>query len=208
MRLDDYSPFGSLDWGYNAPGVMLWWLCRADGGLHIYREYKFRETPAEDVAKKIKAMNEEMGIKQLRYIACDPAIWQKTGSGRGESIAETLLRFRLPVRKGDNDRFNGWQRVQQLLRPMPNGQRPWLTVEPTCAYLIRTIPAQVQDKHNPDDLDTNKDDHAVDALRYGAMSRPAPGVEGGKVEMEPPPNSWGWWRKYHARQGRPKGVLA
>jgi hypothetical protein len=36
------------------------------------------------------------------------------------------------------------------------------------------LPAAVSAKTDPDDMDTTGDDHALDALRYGAMSRPAP----------------------------------
>ena len=165
--------FGSMDWGYNAPGVMLWWACLPDGHYHIVAEYKFRETSAEDVAREIRKRTADLKIERLRYIACDPSMKAKTGSGRGESIMETLQRLRLPMRASDNDRINGWLRCQQLLREAPDGT-PWLTLSETCTYGRRTIPAMVQDEKEPDDLDTHKDDHWVDAWRYGAMSRPAP----------------------------------
>lgn len=187
--------FASMDWGYNSPGCVLWWLCLPDGAYHIIREYKFQGEHAEAVARKIKAITKELGIERLLYLAADPAMWQKTGAGKGESIAQTLMRFGLPMRKSDNDRFNGWMRVHEMLRPM-NEERPWLTVEPTCTYLIRTIPAMVQDEHNPEDVDTDADDHACDALRYGAMSRPPIHRvidHGDRIVTE---GSWGAWKKY------------
>jgi phage terminase large subunit len=182
--------FGGLDWGYNAPGVMLWIAMLPDGALHVAREYKFQQSPAEDVAKAIAKITAEMGVK-LRWIAADPSIWARTGSGRGETIAETLSRAKLPMRRADNDRRNGWLRTHEWLRPMTEGDRPWLTIaaEPHCSYLRRTLPAQIQDEHDPDDVDTSKDDHAVDALRYGLMSRPAP-WRTNRVEA-PPPGSLG-----------------
>lgn len=174
MSLRDLESFASCDWGYNAKGVVLWWLCLPDGAYHIRREYVFHAMTAEQVGKAIHDTTRALGCARLRYIAADPAMWQKTGAGRGESIAETLLRMRLPMRKSDNDRRNGWFRVHELLRDRPDGAGPWLTVDPSCKYLIRTLPAMMQDKDDPDDLDTKQDDHAVDALRYGAMSRPSP----------------------------------
>lgn len=163
-----------MDWGFNAKGVHLWWLCLPDGEYHIVRELVFHQMTAEMVGAAIHRETKDLGVRLLRYIACDPAMWQKTGAGRGESIAETLMRLRLPVRKSDNDRFSGWMRVHELLRAKPDGRGPWLTVDPSCKYLIRTLPAMVQDKNDPDDLDSSKEDHACDALRYGAMSRPSP----------------------------------
>lgn len=171
----DVEWFCSMDWGYNAPGVILWWACLPDGHYHIAKELKFQYDPAESVAQKWRHVNRELGLsaRQVRYIAADPSMWAKTGHGRGESIAETLLRLGLPMRRSDNDRKLGWQRCHEMFREAPDGT-PWLTIDARCRYGVRTLPAQVQDKNNPDDLDTSKDDHWCDAKRYGAMSRPSP----------------------------------
>lgn len=196
--------FASMDWGFNSPGCVLWWACLPDGRYYIRWEYKFKGLSAETVAGDIKRITADLGIPKLRYLVCDPAMRQKTGAGRGESIYETLLRRGLPMRGGDNDRFNGWNRVHELLRLDANDQ-PWLTVSPDCKYLVRTLPAMVQDDHDPEDIDTAKDDHAVDALRYGAMSRPSPT----RATAAPPPGegTWGWWRQHH-EANRGTGVLA
>lgn len=198
--------FCSLDWGWNSPGVILWWAVLPDGHYHIADEWKFQGVTADEAATEIKRKNEALGIKQLRYIVCDPAMKGKTGAGKGESIFETLIRRGLPMRAGDNDRFNGWQRCQALLRESPNG-RPWLTVDERCRYGRRTIPAQVQDKHDPDDVDTNKDDHWVDAFRYGAMSRPVPVRRRHEPEREFAPGTWGFARRQLERSERRPGVL-
>jgi len=42
----------------------------------------------------------------------------------------------------------------------------------TCVALIRTLPALQHDMKKPEDCDTDGEDHAPDALRYGLMSRP------------------------------------
>ena len=42
----------------------------------------------------------------------------------------------------------------------------------TCRNLIRTLGSLPTDSKNPEDVDTNAEDHAYDALRYGCMSRP------------------------------------
>ena len=195
-----------LDWGFNAPGVIVWVAFLPDGEYHVKAEWKFRGMTAPEVAAGFRRVCEDHGIKSVQYIACDPNIAGHAGTGKGESILESLRMAGLPVRKSDNDRKIGWARVQAFLRESP-AKRPWLTIDPGCTYGRRTMPAQVQDKHEPDDLDTNKDDHWADALRYFCMSRPMPWVPR-ETEPEPPPNSWGWWRKWHQRQDQPKGVLA
>jgi hypothetical protein len=196
--------FASMDWGYNAPGCVLWWLCLLDGHYHIWREYKFQQTPVWEVGQEIKKRTKALGLK-LDYVTADPAMWQHTGAGRGEAIAETLQRAGLPMRKGDNDRKNGWQRVHELLRLAPDGH-PWLTVEdaPQCTYLRRTIAAAMSDKVDPDDVDTKGDDHALDALRYGAMSRPPIGRS---IVQAAANKEWTLaWLKNQSQ--RPAGILA
>lgn len=175
MKLAEMECFGSLDWGYNAPGCFLLWVCLTDGHYHLLHEYKFQRRSVYDVGQEIKKRLKDLGVGRLRYLVADPACWQHTGAGRGEAIAETLARrpINLPMKKGDNDRLNGWQRVHELLRAAPDG-KPWLTIDESCTYLRRTIPAAVSDKGDADDVDTTGDDHALDALRYGAMSRPSP----------------------------------
>ena len=202
---DTATVIGGMDWGHHAPGVMLWLVVLPDGRLHVLHEFKFQRMTVEEVGAAIRAETTRLGVK-LSYIACDPAMFQRTGQGpRGESIAETLLRMRLPMRRADHNRFLGWMRLHEVLRPHADGHGPMLTVDPRCAYGIRTLPALVQDPHNPDDVDTTKDDHWADALRYAIMSRPsAPATLGPDA---PPPNSWGWWESYHRAQER-RGALA
>ena len=91
-------------------------------------------------------------------------------------------------------------------QPAPDGS-PWLTYSPDCTYSLRSIPALLADKLNPEDVDTKLDDHAADAIRYWAMSRPSFSAP---VTKEPdyPVNSWGWWRRFHGQQEQATGVLA
>jgi len=161
--------FCSLDWGFAAPGCCLWWVCLPDGHFLVVDELKFRETTVKDVARLILAKCRDWGLKRCPQVWADPAMWQRMGQV-GESIAETFQRYRVPVTSANNDRLNGWQRVQEMLRPAIDGM-PWLLVHPRCRYLIRTIPAAVRSETEPEDVDTHGDDHAIDALRYGAMSR-------------------------------------
>ncbi len=173
--------FRSMDWGKNAPGCALWWQVLADHHLHIRAEWKFQGLDAPEVAAGILKRDQELGVKGLiAYTAADPSIFNETGQSHqakggfvGESIAETLGYYGVTVIPGDNNRFNGWGRCHALLRLDDDGQ-PWMTVHPSCRYLIRSIASARSDKKDPDDVDTDSDDHALDAWRYGAMTRPSP----------------------------------
>jgi hypothetical protein len=171
--------FRSLDWGRNQPGCVLWWAQLPDHALYLRREWKFQGMSEQEVAVGIRAIDRELGLERLAYTAADPSIVNQTGathqqgSFQGQSIGETLGHYKVPVVKADNDRFNGWGRCHALLRLAPSGV-PWLQVHPECRYLIRSIAGAVSDPKDPDDVDTASDDHALDAWRYGAMSRPHP----------------------------------
>jgi hypothetical protein len=46
-----------------------------------------------------------------------------------------------------------------------------LIVFNTCRNLIRTLPAMIYSRTNPEDIDDTCEQHAVDALRYGLTRR-------------------------------------
>jgi hypothetical protein len=164
-----------MDWGYNQPYVVLWAACLPDGHLHIAHEQKGQQTDPLDVASQMAEFaRRRIGAGRLRYIAADPSMWNKTGQDRGQALVETFRKAGLPMRKADNQRGkNGWANTHDLLRTAPDGT-PWLTMDPSCRYLLRTLPIQEQSPHDADDVDTHGDDHGVDALRYLANSRPSP----------------------------------
>lgn len=177
MIVANLDGFISLDWGFNAPFAAYWWLCLPDGRYHIRREWKQRETYAEDFAKGCwQITREEMGWIRPRYVVAGGDIKSRTGlkGPKGESVYDVLASYGLPMRDADRDRINGWYRVHELLRPSPYGT-PWLTVDPSCTYLIRTIAAAPRDPHEDDEIDPKfSDDHGLESVRYGAMSRPSP----------------------------------
>jgi hypothetical protein len=49
---------------------------------------------------------------------------------------------------------------------------PMMYFFPNCVDAIRTLPAMQHDRDNPEDVDTDGEDHAPDEIRYACMSRP------------------------------------
>ena len=166
----------AVDWGYSKNGWCGWFACLPDGRVYLAWEYVFRQTIAAEVAKEIKRRTGELlRGGRVRYTVGDTAMWTPDGQ-TGESIAETFARNGVPMVQADKERINGWQRLRAWLRDAPDG-KPWMMVHPDCAYAIRTIPSLVMDAHKPEDVDTDGDDHAADAIRYFVMSRPSPTVD-------------------------------
>ena len=51
-------------------------------------------------------------------------------------------------------------------------EEPRLVFFNNCTNTVAQLPSIPLDKKNPEDVDTQSEDHLYDALRYGIMSRP------------------------------------
>jgi len=168
----------AMDWGSAKPFCVLW-AAVSDGSLDrfergalvVYREwYGWNGVPNEGCQLTAPEVGE--GIRKLEAgekindEVLDPAAFARDG---GPSIAE---RIGLGFRRADNSRvaqggrMGGWDQVRERLRSTG------LYIFSTCTHLIRTLPALQHDRHRPEDVDTESEDHAGDALRYLCMSRP------------------------------------
>jgi hypothetical protein len=205
-RASDLRVQLGLDWGNASPGCVLWGAALPNGHVTIFDEFKFQRMTAKDVAAHVKAKCAEWNLPRVPSCACDPSLLPATKNEQGEWIGLTLIRHGLPVRRVSNDRVSGWQRVHEALAVDVETKTPWLTVHPRCKYLSRTLPLMVQAKNNPEDLDSDGDDHACDALRYLLMGglRPATGTRQASVLV---PYSGQWWRKMYG-DDRSSGLLA
>ena len=169
-----WERFASFDWGFKNPACQLWHAVSPDGLVTTYRELY---VAGKDTPTLAKTCVDLTGDEKLRYRVGDPSCWD---ASRGPSIAEVMATNGWGMEQADNDRINGWARVRDFLAyeedvktgTMLHGPG-WQTFE-TCHHLIRTLPSLIHDKHRAEDVDTDGEDHAADALRYGLMSRPRP----------------------------------
>ena len=206
MRVRDLTVKLGLDWGSASPGCVLWGAALPDGHVHIFDELKFQRMTVKDVAEAIKDKCADWKLERVPLVYCDPALKIRTGQ-IGEDFISTFARYGVSAVPVSNDRIVGWQRVHEALSTDPHTGTPWLTIHPRCKYLIRTLPLMVQAKNDPEDLDTETDDHPADALRYLLMGGLRPGTKAKTVERYAP-NTWGWWKSWHTKREEPSGVLA
>ena len=168
----------SYDFGYGKPFSCAWWAVDYDGVLYRSLElYGCTDEPNEGVKwtpdqqfKRIAETEQThpwLQGKRIQGVA-DPAIWD---ASRGESIAETAMRYGVYFEPGDNKRIPGWMQVHYRLQFDDNGY-PRMYIFNNCKGFIRTIPTLVYDPHKPEDLDTSMEDHIADETRYLCMSRP------------------------------------
>lgn len=207
MRARDLTVKCGLDWGNASPGCIVFGASLPDERVHLFDEIKFQRETAKQVAEKFLDKCTEWKLKTLPIVYCDPSLLPSKKGDGGEYIGLTLMRHGMKkIVRANNDRVNGWQRVHESLATNHDGL-PWLTIHPRCKYLIRTIPLMVQDENNPEDLDTDSDDHGCDALRYLLMGGLRPGRKTVRDETYEP-GTWGFWKQIHERMEQAEGVLA
>lgn len=173
-----------VDWGGTEPWCLLQGAWDEDGNCYIYREaYGGGLSPkqqAEQALANEKFDQLDGRIIRHRFAAtvADPAVFSGH-RGAGDSIADMWRKFGLLVTRAKNSRRAGWANVRQYLwdptKPAPDGSlgAPRLyIVGSACPNLVRTITLQQTSDHDPEDCDTNLEDHAVDALRYLLAWRP------------------------------------
>jgi hypothetical protein len=140
-----------------------------NNNLWIYRELYIKKITADYFARQV--IDLEKG-EYIHYGILDSSTWARRGDV-GPSIAETMIqngcRWR-PSDRSPKSRINGKLEVHKRFRV--NGEEPGLRIFKNCHNLIRTLTTLPTDSKNPEDVDTNAEDHAYDALRYGCMSRP------------------------------------
>jgi hypothetical protein len=181
--------FRAFDWGSAKPFSCGWYVI-SDGRWGLPRDamLKYREwygsTGQPNVGLKMTADVVARGIVKLEddeeidYGAADPSIFVRNG---GPSIAETMAGEACFWRKADNKRAAGWEELRRRLVGV-NGH-PMLYMLDSCQDTIRTLPVLQHDEKNPEDLDTDGEDHAADETRYAVMSRPW--TEESESEPEP-----------------------
>lgn len=180
----------TFDWGWGAPFSIGWWWVDADGRLYRFNEwYGWNGTPNQglritdgEIAQGIKDREREMGInKRIIFRLCDPTCFNKKpdyrGGGQGPSTAEVFADYGLYLAPGDPNRT---LKIRQFRERMSlsfdqNGrliEPPMLQVYSNCKHFIRTIPALCMDDLNPEDIDTDQEDHVYDESCHVLMARP------------------------------------
>jgi len=174
-----WTKFRAMDWGSAAPFSIGWYavsdgeILAPRGALIKYSEWygwngqpnKGLKMSADAVARGILNREKDMGEK-ISYGIADPSIFSTNG---GPSIAEMMMVAGCGWLRGDNARQAGWEQMRKRLAAEP----ALLLFHDSCEHTIRTLPYLQHDDKNPEDLDTDAEDHAVDETRYAAMSRPA-----------------------------------
>ena len=162
----DWIRMRGIDDGYSKPYCCLWGAKDpVTGRIVVYREdYGENHTNGEQ-AERIKTMTAADERISISY--ADPAMWAKSHhtDQAVKSGADIYADHGIYLSKGDNDRKGGLSKIREMMRFKPDG-KPGLIILSQCKNLIwqfENLPTSARD---PEDVDTNFEDHAYDALRY------------------------------------------
>ena len=177
---DHWQIYRSYDHGFSRPYSTGYWTVSPDGTIFRIAElYGCTGTANEGVKQApqdiFRTMKEfessHPHLKDRRIIGgvADPSIWNASS---GKSVAEHAAEHGIYFSRGDNKRVAGWMEVRSRLAVDNNG-RPSMYIFSNCKAAIRTIPLMMYAQHgDPEDLDTDMEDHVCDEIRYFCMSRP------------------------------------
>ncbi len=167
-----WKRFRACDYGYGSYSGILWFAISPSDQLVVYRELYVKKVLATDLADMILDLEQEDGT--ILYGVLDSSLWHKRGDP-GPSLAEQMImrgcRWR-PSDRSKGSRVSGKNEIHRRLQVDDFTEEPRLVFFNTCTNVIAQLPALPLDKKNPEDVDTNAEDHLYDALRYGVMTRP------------------------------------
>ena len=169
---NSWAKFRACDYGYGSWTGVVWFAVSPSEQLVVYREMYVTKVTATDLADMILEAEADDGT--IRYGVLDSSLWHKRGD-TGPSLAEQMImkgcRWR-PSDRSKGSRVSGKNEIHRRLQVDEFTEEPQLVFFSTCTNCIAQIPSIPLDKRNPEDVDTNAEDHLYDALRYGIMTRP------------------------------------
>lgn len=184
----------SFDWGSSRPFSVGWWA-ETDGSsvqidgksrtfprgtlIRIAEWYGMGSKPNEglrmtaaSVAAGVLDRERELGIAG-RVIPgpADSAIYDVMDS---VSIAQNMAKAGVTWKRADKSpgsRKNGWELMRDRLEAAAsNDDRPHLYAMENCRNFIRTVPPIPRDSRDPDDVDSDAEDHICDETRYRCLA--------------------------------------
>lgn len=197
-----WTIYRAFDWGSTKPFSLGWWA-RANGELarlpdgtvfcpppgSIIRSAEWYgwdgKTPNvglrmtdSAIGARARKLEDDMGIhKRTEPGGADSSIFDAMPgqTSPADAMASHGIKF-VPADKSAGSRVRGWSRMRDMMteaaKDRPEG--PGLWVMDRCRQFIRTIPTLPRSEKDPDDVDTESEDHTGDETRYMISSLQTP----------------------------------
>jgi hypothetical protein len=178
-----------------------------DGNVLVLDGFHKSELQVADAAENIHAIREEYGIREdeVNLVYADPNIFRRSGEGGkgvGTTVARLFAEHGISMQRGANDIYGGIAKFQQYLTPVPSHEHPilgsprapYFYISDKCTWFINEISEYYWKRDSTDqvtDMPTDRNDHAMDAVKYLLTPQPRLALFVGK------PNEAPSWMKWH-----------
>jgi phage terminase large subunit-like protein len=169
-----WGHFVCMDHGFANPTVFLFCCFDGEGNIIVYDEYYQTRRIVKENAWGYLQQLEALGVQPV-YCVGDPSI-QNTSPITRTSIQTEYGEHGVPIALGNNDVRAGIVRVQNRFaqRKLFISERCRETLKEISNYRWdRYSSSKMENRRNKKEVPLKKNDHCMDALRYGVMSRPA-----------------------------------
>lgn len=201
MPPSDWKRWRALDWGFSSPFSVGWYAMDFDGVIYRYRELygckpnqpnKGIRLPADELARRIVRIEKQERDAGFSFDK-NPAgtdIWASSQLRQAEkelTIARIMANEGakwVPANTTQGSRIVGWQTMVSAF------YSDSFYVTENCSDWWRTVPVLMPDEDNPEDVDTEQEDHAGDETRYSIRSRRAAPAEPRSIPRGPNPRTF------------------
>ena len=186
-----------MDWGHNDNYEIGITFVDDEGYFYTDKELSGNRTDLEDIPDVIEegllsygfdVQVDAMILPHDMFRQKDNVIRDTRGEVLGNTSAEvleSLMDYEIrPAPNRPGIRVEGWRKVHRLMhfnraklqREVDNGMldpkdvRPRWRVNRNCVNLIEQCQSIIRDPDNPEDIEKNQEDHAVDMIRYFAVA--------------------------------------
>jgi len=184
----EWEKFCVMDWGFSKPFSIGWYAVDFDGVIYRYREWYGTREGHVNSGVRMTAIEVARGIlererERVKFRVADPACWSATprkDGSVGPSITEDMAKEGVYWIKADNNRLLGKLQCHQRLKleedvddeGVVTHEYPRFVAFNDQKHFWRTMTGLRLDAKNPEDVDTDQEDHIYDEFRYGCMARP------------------------------------
>jgi hypothetical protein len=173
LDLDAYTIYRAMDYGTSNPFACLFVAVDRDKNMIVFDEIVIAGLSVTPQAKMIVNKMNFLQLKESDIFTtiADPAYWINNLEADETPTSPANIYYENGVQgmqRGRNDRIAGAMLMRDLMR-IPDDGVPKLRFTSNCTVCIETFPSLITDIKRKEDVDTNGEDHAYDALRYLSM---------------------------------------
>jgi hypothetical protein len=186
IPIPEYVPiYMTFDWGFGKPFSIGWWWVDSEDRIYRCSEW-YGWNGSEDeglrledsmIADGIIEREHKMGITGRPIVRlAGPDCWNRKpnyqGGGQGPSTAMVFHQKGLVMKPGDPNRELKIRAFRERLAlPASDTALPRMMIYSTCKQFLRTVPALAMDEDNPEDIDTEQEDHIYDEACHIVMNK-------------------------------------